>query len=120
MNFCQFLKDLDMLGALLYTQAAGYTLGCVGLTQFLVISHSMEPGSLALEVIIDLENLRNGDSLGTNIAIITGSAGNQRLLAQNLARCQDLVKFLLAEHTCMGIFRNGHILLHLAGLVHTA
>ena len=120
MNLRQFFKNLNVLWALLHAQAAGHTLLCIGFAQLLILFHRIEPGSLALEVVIDLKNPGDGNALGANIAVVTGSTGNQCLLAQSLTGCQDLLQLLLAEHTCMGIIGNGHILLHLAGLIHTA
>ena len=120
MNLRQFFKNLNVLWALLHAQAAGHTLLCIGFAQLLILFHRIEPGSLALEAVINCKDFGNGDSLGTDIAVVAGSTGDQNLLAQDLTGCLNFVQFFLRKHTGMGICRNRHILLHLAGFIHTA
>ena len=81
MDLGQLLKNGNLLGALFHTQAAGYTLRRIGFPQFLILFDRIEPGSLALEMIINREDLRDGDALRADTAVITAGAGNQRLLA---------------------------------------
>ena len=80
----------------------------------------MVPGTLALEMVVNREDPGDGDLLGTDVAIVAGGTGNQNRGAHLFAGSQDLIQFFLAQHACMGSFRDGHILLHLASFVHAA
>ena len=87
MDLCQMLKNRNLLGTYLDTFAAGDALSAIDLAQLLILLHCVVPSAFALEMVINGENPGDGDLLGTDIAVITGSAGNQHFL---FAFCNEL------------------------------
>ena len=113
-------KDRNMLGALFYAHTAGNALRSIDFTQRLVVLDRVIPGTHALEMIENGKDLRNGDSLRSDMTIVAASTGDQCRSPHLCAGFQHGGIFLFRKHSRVGICRIAEVFLHLVCLAHTA